>query len=124
MILGFAIGYGPTHGRWGDEGVRSMTAMAVICLGAAIMGGLPIGIVAPRWPSYIGQAVLAGTTIRLLLTAGIGLAYQKLTAPDMSSYMLWAGVFYLSLLAVEASFGILAVRRYYVAPPKTERAPV
>ncbi len=80
------------------------------------VGAIPLAWVAPRYPSYIGQAVLAGTTLRLLLTGGIGLAYQEFAAPQSGSFLLWAVVFYFSLLVVESIFGVIAVRRYYEAP--------
>jgi len=123
VVIAGAIGYGPTRTQWGHDGVDSMIAMAVICLSAAVVAALPIGFVAPRWPSYIGQAVMAGTTIRLLLTAALGYGYQRFAEPHLGSYLMWAGIFYLLLLAVETSFGVVAVRRYYVTQPKTGGAP-
>lgn len=118
-----AIGYLPTRQSWGDDGVRSLTAIGLICLATSVVGAAPIGLVAPRWPAYIGQAVLAGTTIRLMLTVGIGYAYQQLARPHLSSYLLWACVFYLLLLVVETCFGVLAIRRHYVAPSQCEGTP-
>ncbi len=120
MILAVAVGLGqgPTQSRWGDDGVRALWAIGGICLIAAVVGALPLGIVAPRWPTQIGQAVLAGTVVRLLLTMVLGGAYQVLAQPHMTAFLFWAVVLYLLLLAVETGFGVLAVRRYY-PPPRT-----
>ena len=67
------VGQSPTEARWGAEGVASLRAVAVICLASAFAGLLPIALVAAKWPSYLGQAALGGTAIRLLLTMAIGL---------------------------------------------------
>lgn len=119
VVLAAAIGYAPTQDRWGDEGVRSMIAVSTICLIAVLIGGLPMVIIAPRWPDQIGQAVLAGTGIRLILTIFLGIGYQVLMQPHLDSFLFWAVVVYLLLLSVETTFGIVAIRRYYKAPQKT-----
>lgn len=113
VILAGAIGYGPTQSRWGVEGVRSMTSVGIICSIAAIIGALPIAVVSRRWPMQIGQAALAGTGIRLLMTAGLGLSYQTLAKPHLASFLAWAVIDYLLLLAIETAFALIAVRRNY-----------
>ena len=118
VLIAGSIGYIPTRNTWGEPGIRSMIAAGLICSGSALAGAMPMAWVAPRYPSYIGQAVLAGTTLRLLLTGAIGATYQKLVSPQLGSFLLWAMVFYISLLVVESIFGVLAVRRYYQAPSK------
>lgn len=118
VAAALVIGVGPTQSRWGEEGVRAMWAIGGICLISAVVGALPLGIVAPRWPAQIGQATLAGTVVRLLLTMLLGAAYQVLAQPHLTAFLFWAVVLYLLLLAVETAFGVLAVRRYY-HPPKT-----
>lgn len=115
VVLAGAIGYGPTQSRWGEAGVRSMTAIGVICAIAAFIGALPMAVVARRWPVHIGQAALAGTGIRLLVTAGLGLSYQTLAKPHLASFLFWAVVFYMLLLAIETIFAVSFVRRYYVS---------
>ncbi|HKQ49230.1 MAG TPA: hypothetical protein VJZ71_14255 [Phycisphaerae bacterium] len=114
VFLAGAIGYGPTQSRWGDAGVRSMTAIGVICVIAALIGALPMAVVARRWPVHIGQAALAGTGIRLLVTAGLGLAYQTMAKPHLTSFLFWAVVFYMLLLVIETTFAVIGVRRFYV----------
>lgn len=73
-----------------------------------------MAVVARRWPMHIGQAALAGTGIRLLVTAGLGLSYQTLAKPHLASFLAWAVIYYLLLLAIETTFAVIAVRRYYV----------
>ncbi len=119
VVLATAIGYAPTKDRWGDEGVSSMFAVSAICLAAALLAGLPMVIIAPRWPEHIGQAVLAGMGIRLFLTMLLGIGYQVLMQPHLGSFLFWAVAVYLSLLVVETAFNVVATRRYYKAPQKT-----
>jgi hypothetical protein len=114
LALAAAIGYAPTQNHWGEPGLRSMKAIGVICCVAAVIGALPISLVARRWPLYIGQAALAGTTIRLLLTGILGLSYQTMAKPHLASFLTWATVFYIMLLGVETGFAIVIVRKYYV----------
>jgi hypothetical protein len=111
-----AIGYAPTQARWGADGVHSMLAVAAICLGVAVIGIVPMAIIAPRWPQHIGQAVLAGTAIRLLLTMGAIVAYQVAADPQLGPFLFWATVFYLMLLSTESVFGVIAVRRFFRPP--------
>jgi hypothetical protein len=115
VALAAAIGYGPTRDHWGEPGVSSMKAIAIICCVAAVIGAIPLCFVARRWPLYIGQAALAGTTLRLLVTGIIGLTYQTMAKPHLASFLAWATIFYMLLLAVETSFAIVIVRKYYVS---------
>jgi len=113
VLAAGAVGYVPTQSRWGAEGVQSMMVVAGICLGAAVLGAVPMAIVARLHPDMIGQAALAGLVIRLFAAMGGCITYQLLGAPHMASFMFWAVVFYLILLAVETTFGVVAVRRHY-----------
>lgn len=112
----YLIGYGPTMSRWGAEGIHSMNAVGTICLGAAILAFLPLVVVAIHRPLCIGQAALAGTVLRLLLTMVAGGIYQTVANPHMPSFLFWAVVFYCLLLAVETGFGLLLVKKYYRPP--------
>jgi hypothetical protein len=113
---GMAIGSGPTAARWGDEGLRSMRAVGLICLASAVAGMIPLAAVAVRWPMHIGQAALAGTGLRLFLTILLGAAYQTLARPHLASFLFWAVAFYCALLVVETVFGVLVVRAFFRAP--------
>lgn len=113
VVATVAAGYAPTLSHWGEPGRDSLFAVAVICGGAAIIAMLPMAIVAPRHPAYIGQAALAGTVLRLLLTMGALVAYQVLYTPQLASFLFWAPILYLLLLAIETTFGVVAVKRYY-----------
>lgn len=115
------IGYAPTLSRWGAEGVSSMAACATICLASALIAMLPMIYVAPRWPDQIGSAALAATVIRLMLTMAAMVGYEILARPQMESFLTWAVVFYLLVLAIDTTFGVIAIQRHYrVAPPKNE----
>lgn len=113
VVAAAAVGRGPTESRWGADGVRSMYAIGAICLAAAVLGAAPLMLVARRWPAYMGQAVLGGTALRLLLTMAAAGAYQVAARPHLPSFLFWAVVFYLLLLVIETAFGVAAVRRHY-----------
>ncbi|HPF38047.1 MAG TPA: hypothetical protein P5081_06630 [Phycisphaerae bacterium] len=113
-----AVGITPSVDRWGDEGRTSLFAIAFLCGGASLAALIPLAIVAVKFPDYIGQAAFGGTVIRLLLTMTALVAYQILYQPHMASFLFWAPVFYIVLLAIETTFGVLAVKRYYRVTPK------
>ncbi len=116
------VGRAPTEARWGVEGVASLRAVAIICLGSAFVGLLPIAVVAMKWPSYVGQAALGGTVIRLMLTMAVGAAYQTLAQPHLPSFLFWAVVIYCVLLAIETAFSVYLTRRFF--PTVTTRREV
>lgn len=109
----FGIGYGPTSAKWGADGIRSMTAIAVICLGAAVIAFAPLAVVSRYKPSYFGQAALASSVLRLFLTLGAGGIYQYFSKPHMPSFLFWALVFYGLMLVVETTFAVVLVSRHY-----------
>lgn len=108
-----AIGYRPTLARWGNEGVRSMMAIGVICLASALIGLMPLAMASMLKPSLIGQAALSGTLIRLVLTGGGLFGYQTMAHPQLGAFLFWAVVFYMLLLAVETGFGVYLTKRFY-----------
>ncbi len=107
------IGQPATQARWGAEGVQSLRAISVICAGSALIGFLPMAVVSSRWPSFIGQAALGATALRLLLTISAGAAYQVLAKPHLPSFLFWAVIIYCLLLAIETGFGVYLIRRFY-----------
>ncbi len=117
-----AIGYAPSASRWGSDGTDSLLAVGVICLCSSLLALAPLGFVAPRYPEYIGQAGLAATVLRLMLTMGALVAYQVLMTPHLQSFLFWAPIFYLLLLAIETGFGVAMVKKYYRVPPQQDGA--
>ena len=116
VALAVGIGYTPTQARWGAVGVGSMWAAAGICLAAAFVAAVPLVVAARRWPTYVGQAALGGTVIRLLVTGALTVGYQVSRPVHLQSLLVWLVVLYLLLLAVETTLGIVVVRKYWQAP--------
>jgi len=116
VALAVGLGYAPTRGRWGLEGLASMWAAAAICLAAAVAAALPLLIVGSRSPTYVGQAALGGTVMRLLLTGLLGVGYQLWTNVHLKSFLTWLTVLYLSLLVVETVMSLVIVRTRWRAP--------
>lgn len=101
-----------------------MLAVAGICLCTAVLALIPMALIAPKWPQHIGQAVLAGTVIRLLLTMMGCVGYQIIAQPQLGSFLFWATIFYLLLLTIETGFGVAAIRRYYRVKPTNKEGAV
>ena len=116
VAIAVGIGHSPTLGRWGPAGIPSMWAAAVICLAAAVVAALTAAVVALRWPTYVGQAALAGTVIRLLLTGLLAVGYQLSTDVHLQSFLAWLLILYLLLLAVETVVAVVMVRAHWQAP--------
>ncbi|MCP4593188.1 MAG: hypothetical protein GY842_20825 [bacterium] len=116
VVAALALGYRPTEGRWGAEGLASMWAAAVICLAAGVASAVPVAVVGLSRPTYVGQAALAGTGIRLALTAFLALGYQSWTAVHLSSFLTWLLILYLLLLAAETIISVTIVRALWRAP--------
>jgi hypothetical protein len=118
VALAVGIGYAPTLARWGAAGIASMWAAAVICLAAAGAAAVSLTLVALRWRSYVGQAALGGTVIRLLVTGLLAVGYQLWTPVHLRSFLLWLLVLYLLLLVVETVIGVVMVRtRWQISAP-------
>lgn len=100
-----------------------MFAAAAICLGVALLPAMLMTVIAARRPVHIGQAAFAGTGIRLLLAMPLLIAYQVIAQPHMASFMFWATVLYLLLLAIETPFAVVAVQRFYRATPSSKEGP-
>ena len=123
VAIAASIGYIPTLDRWGAEGVESMFAAVAICLGVALLPAMLMMVIAARRPDHIGQAAFAGTGIRLLLAMPLLIAYQVIAQPHMESFLFWATVLYLLLLAIETPFAVVAVQRFYCATPSSKEGP-
>ncbi|MBU0637251.1 MAG: hypothetical protein KKB50_00145 [Planctomycetes bacterium] len=111
VIVVVAIGYVPTQSAWGADGVASLRAATVICLTAALAATALLAAAVRWWPAYAGQAAFAGTTVRLLVTGVLAIAYQVLADVHVHSFLVWLLALYLPLMAVETVFGVLLVRR-------------
>ena len=108
-----AIGYAPTERQWGELGVRSMWAATSICGVAGMIAILPIPFVAAFSPGNVGNAIFAGTAIRLLVTMPLMLAFQMMTEVHLPSFLIWMLVLYMPLLVAETTAGVIVVRRAY-----------
>lgn len=116
VAVAVGLGYRTTAAWWGEPGLRSMWAAAAICLIAGVLAFVPLAVTVLKAPSYAGQAAFAGTTIRLLATAGLTAAWQMLNDDvHLRSLLNWLVVLYLPLLAVETGIGVVLVRRSFAA---------
>jgi hypothetical protein len=116
-----ALGQPAVTHRWGLDGVAALHAAALISLVAAVLAAVPLGLAATYWRSAAPQVAFAGTAVRLLVTGGLGLAYQAWADPQRVSFLSCLLAFYLVLLTVETAMIIFIVRRALAKPaPKIE----
>jgi len=94
---------------WGPAGAASLDAAAGICLAAAALATLPVGLAVGYRRTYAPYAALAGTVIRLLTTAALAIGYQALVPVHRASFFGCLLAIYLMLLIIETglSIGIL-----------------
>lgn len=118
VIVAAACGYGLTVTKWGPAGLGSLQAAAIICLIAALLAAVPLGVVATYWPTYVGQAAFAGTAVRLLVTGALAIGYQVFVDVHLTSFLAWLVVLYLLLLLAETVWAVVVVRRR-LSPPAT-----
>jgi hypothetical protein len=111
VALLVVAGQGPVAARWGAPGVAALHASAVICLGAALLAAIPLGLTATYWRAAAPQVAFAGVAIRLLVTGGVALAYQTLAQPNLTAFLTCIVPIYLVLLLVETLFIVFIVSR-------------
>jgi hypothetical protein len=112
-VLAAALGKGLATRVWGPAGVTSLYASTVICLIAGVLAAIPLGLVATYRRTYAPHVAFAGTAIRLLVTAGLGLAYVLLARPEPMSFVVCIGAVYLLLLLAETVLIVYIVLRVF-----------
>lgn len=111
VTLTVVIGRGPASDRWGADGLRSLYAAVGICLAAAVVAAVPLGLAAAYRPAHAAPAALAATGIRLLGTLALGFAYQALRRPHEASFLFCLLATYLILLVAETAVIVYIVAR-------------
>lgn len=95
----------------GPAGVTALYAAAVICFGVSVVAAIPIGLTARYRPLYVAQVAFAGTGVRLLGTAAVGLGYQLTVKPDLLAFSSCLVAVYLPLLVAETVLVVYIVSR-------------
>ena len=98
------IGWVPTRNLGGPEAISGMLLGCGLSLLAAVVGGLPQVAFGARAPRDQGIAALLSLAIRMGLTlmGALAAVLSGLVAPN--AFLLWVGISYLSLLAVDVMF--------------------
>jgi len=113
VALAATLGRAPTAARWGQAGVDCMYAAGIICGLASVLAMGPMMFAALWFRSYVGEAALAATVLRLLLTTAMCLGYQIWSKPDLKPFLLWALIFYGLMLVIDTVFSVLIVRHLF-----------
>ena len=105
-----AAGWIPTRNVAGADGVRAMVLACGVSTAVALLAGWVSVRRAGAGPAALATGILAGQALRLLLTlAAIGLVVFG-HAAARRPFLLWTGVSYLALLAIESVMLLRAVR--------------
>lgn len=116
-----AAGHGSVADWWGPPGVTALRAAAIICLIGAVLGAVPLAIVATYWRQHAPMTAFAGTAIRLLVTGALSLGYQSFAQPALTPFLTCLLVIYLLLLLAETALIVYIVRCVLAKPtPKSE----
>lgn len=116
-----AVGQGAAVRYWGTDGRTALYAAAVICWIAAVLAAIPFGWAATYRKQHAAPVALAGTGIRLLVTAAFGLAYEWAAKPDVSAFLACILVIYLVALLAETALIVYIVQHALVSTAsKTE----
>jgi len=107
VVAACAAGAWPTVRLAGTDALAGMAVAAGISFATALLGVLPVAMTASAPLERRAQAFLAGLGIRLFVTLGVLLAVWVGDAPLKQVIVVWTGVLYLLLLALE----ILVVAR-------------
>ena len=119
------LGIGPVC-LWSSrprQAVEAMVFAGMICLCMGIISLVPLVKAARHHPDWLGQAWLAGTVIRLLLTLiGAILVYFAVIEPrQIKVYTSWIVCFYLILLVWETLTATKMVKMFYKIPSSDEK---
>jgi hypothetical protein len=115
VLAGVAVAHQPVRVHWGESAVVSLRAAALICWVVAVLAAVPVGLAATYWRAHTAMVAFAGTAVRLLGTAGAGLAYQLIFDPPHEVFLGCLLANYLLLLLAETGLIVYIVSR--AAPP-------
>ncbi|MCK4627997.1 MAG: hypothetical protein KAT56_03275 [Sedimentisphaerales bacterium] len=97
----------------------------LICLIMAVISLIPLTIATRGHRDWLGQACLAGTAIRLVLTLFAGLtAYALVIEPQQKiTFVLWLLSFYLALLVWETITVARIIKIFYPSNETNSKTP-
>ena len=112
VMLGLLlVGYLPTRRLGGDPAVLAMVVACAVTTLASALGGIPM-LVAEGEPRKGLQIGLLAMILRLAVVVSVGAAAGIGLGLSSMPYLLWLGVSYLVLLAVDTRFMLRAQRRW------------
>jgi hypothetical protein len=112
----FALGLG-TVGRWSDHrysGIAAMTAAAMICFFAAVIGLVPLWKAGDLDAERIMKFWLVGTSLKMLLTVTVSasvLFFELVPMAHKFVFGAWTIGFYLVLLVWETVIAVKQVKK-------------
>ncbi len=109
----------PVSRAWGSVGTAALLSSAWISLIAGLLAIAPLGAALLWAPKLVPQLAFAGTAVRLIVTGTLAVAWQALTNVHLNAFLTCLTVFYLTLLVVETTLTVIAVRGT-LTPPATE----
>lgn len=95
----------------GAARVEVIVVSGLICVGAGGVAMTPLAFVYSAYPDYRLHAGMAMVALRLLVTLGAGMIYQRWAEPPQQAYMTAMVVWYLALLVMETGLTVYLTRR-------------
>ena len=106
------------------QGLIAMLGAFVACTFSAVVCLVPVGFAIEKQASWLGQACLAATVIRFLLTLLSATIVYLILNPDKASFATWLVVDYFVLLIWETVVIVKQVTIHYQKPDSAVKAAV
>jgi hypothetical protein len=109
MVVVALLGFVPTRRLGGEGAVRSMTAGCLVGWLASALGGIPVLLgrkAAETTAAGRLQAMLASMGLRFGVVLALGAAAAFSGWFDLKPLLLWIGLSYLALLAVDTWYAV------------------
>lgn len=108
VVLAAALGFVPTRRLGGEEGLAAMIAGCVIGWAASALGGIPVVVSRGKAATPAGrlQAMLASMGLRFAVVLALGAAAAFSGWFSLKPLLLWIGISYLALLAVDTWYAV------------------
>ena len=120
LVGAAALGAYPTWVAAGEAGFVAMAVAAGIAILGAVVGHLPTLRTASAPAEARVQAALLGIMARLLLTGAAVFAFVRTDAvPARLPFLLWVGIDYMTLLALETATVVRLARGLDGGPART-----
>ena len=123
LLALLVVGAGISWVSQQQQGLIAMLGAFVACAFSAVVCLVPVGFAIKKQASWLGQACLAATLIRFLLTLLSATMVYLIVKPDKASFAVWLLADYFVLLIWETIVIVKQVNIHYQKPGQKIQAP-